>query len=76
MSARIVLTNAQAGDVLTAPTDLPGNLARTIDTSVPGQGITLILTGAESIANYQAAIQAIRFEDTRKPELSGLMSSR
>ena len=63
VSARIVLTNAQAGDVLTAPTDLPGNITRTIDTSVPGQ-ITVILTGAESIANYQAAIQAIRFENT------------
>ncbi|WP_262297610.1 peroxidase family protein [Microvirga sesbaniae] len=63
VSARVVLTNAQAGDVLSAPTNLPGNITRTIDTSVPGQ-ITVILTGTETVANYQAAIQAIRFENT------------
>jgi Ca2+-binding RTX toxin-like protein len=63
VSARVILTNAQAGDVLTAPTNLPGNITRTIDTSVPGQ-ITMILTGVETLANYQAAIQAIRFENT------------
>ena len=63
VSARIVLTNAQAGDVLTAPTDLPGN----IDPHHRHLGARpdhVILTGAESIANYQAAIQAIRFANT------------
>jgi Ca2+-binding RTX toxin-like protein len=58
--ATIVLTNAQAGDVLNVPVNLPGNITRTIDTSVPGR-ITVTMTGAESIANYQAAIQAVTF---------------
>jgi Ca2+-binding RTX toxin-like protein len=58
--ATIVLTNAQAGDVLNVPVNLPGNITRTIDTSVPGR-ITVTMTGAESIANYQAAIQQVTF---------------
>ena len=58
--ATIVLTNAQAGDFLNAPANLPGNISRTIDTSVPGQ-ITVRMTGVESIANYQAAIQQVTF---------------
>jgi hypothetical protein len=61
--ATIVLTNAQAGDVLNVPVNLPGNITRTIDTSVPGR-ITVTMTGAESIANYQAAIQQVTFSST------------
>ncbi|WP_336814251.1 peroxidase family protein [Bosea sp. MMO-172] len=61
-SARIVLTNAQPGDSLAAPTDLPGTITRTIDTSVPGV-VTIVMTGVESIANYQAAIQAVTFSN-------------
>ena len=62
VSARIVLTNAQAGD--SSVGNLPaGNITRTIDTSVPGQ-ITVTLTGAASLANYQAAIQAVTFANT------------
>lgn len=58
--ATIVLTNAQAGDALNVPVDLPGNITRTIDTSVPGR-ITVTMTGTESIGNYQAAIQQVTF---------------
>ena len=64
VSARVVLTNAQAGDAFDVPTNLPGNITRTIDTSVPGQ-IIVTLTGNEpSIANWQAAIQAVEFRST------------
>ena len=62
VSARIVLTNAQAGDQFVIPNNLPGNIDSEVDTSVPGR-ITVILTGDETIANYQAAIQAIEFEN-------------
>ncbi|TCR61772.1 peroxidase family protein [Bosea sp. BK604] len=63
VSARIVLTNAQASDVLTI-----GNLAGTgitgaVDTSVPGQ-ITVTLTGTASLVAYQRAIQAVSFNNT------------
>lgn len=63
VSARIVLTNAQAGDRFVIPNNLPGNIDSQVDTSVAGR-ITITLTGAETIANYQAAIQAIEFENT------------
>ena len=63
VSARIVLTNAQAGDAFDIPGNLPGNINSNIDTSVPGQ-IIVTLTGEETIANYQAAIQAIQFRNT------------
>ncbi|MFC1459360.1 peroxidase family protein, partial [Microvirga arabica] len=61
-SARIVLTNAKAGDVMTVGA-LPPGIAREIITSVPGQ-ITVVLTGAASLAAYQAAIQAVSFQST------------
>ncbi|MNK09542.1 Poly(beta-D-mannuronate) C5 epimerase 7 [compost metagenome] len=64
VSARVVLTNAQAGDAFDVPVNLPGNITRTIDTSVPGQ-IIVTLTGNEpSIANWQAALQAVEFRNT------------
>ncbi|MBU1335926.1 MAG: heme peroxidase [Alphaproteobacteria bacterium] len=62
-SARIVLIDAQAGDNLNVPNNLPGNIDSQIDRSVPGQ-ITVILTGEESLANYQSAIQAITFTNS------------
>ncbi|MFD0462581.1 Ig-like domain-containing protein [Microvirga aerilata] len=61
-SARIVLTNAQAGDQLLVG-NLPAGITRVIDTSVAGQ-ITVTLTGAASLAAYQAAIQAVTFRNT------------
>jgi Ca2+-binding RTX toxin-like protein len=62
-SAKIVLTNAQVGDVLT-PTDIIGDgITSTVDTTVAGQ-ITVNLTGTASLAQYQAAIQAVTFNNT------------
>ncbi len=61
-SASIVLTNAQTGDVLTAGT-LPAGISASVDTSVPGK-ITVTLTGAATVADYQDALQAITFSST------------
>jgi Ca2+-binding RTX toxin-like protein len=58
-SARVVLTNASAGDVLSA-VGLPAGIASSVDTSVAGQ-ITLTLSGTSSIANYRTAIQQVRY---------------
>ena len=62
VSARIVLTNASAGDSLVV-NGLPAGIAGTIDTSVAGR-ITVNLTGAASLSAYQAAIQAVSFNNT------------
>ncbi|MET3857412.1 peroxidase family protein [Rhizobium sp. OAE497] len=59
VSARIVLTNAQNGDLLSAGT-LPAGITAQTDTSVAGQ-IAITLTGTATLAAYQAAIQAISF---------------
>ena len=61
VSASIVLTNAQASDVFTIGA-LPSGIASAIDTSVAGK-ITVTLTGASTTANYQSAIQAIKFSN-------------
>ena len=61
-SARVVLTNAQAGDVLSVGTP-PAGIGYTIDTSVPGQ-ITVNLTRSASVASYQTALQAITFSNS------------
>ena len=60
-SATIVLTNAQAGDVLT-PGGLPAGINASVDTSVAGQ-ITVTLVGSDTKANYEAAIKAISFSN-------------
>lgn len=62
VSARIVLTNAQNGDEL-AVGALPAGITATTDLSVAGQ-IAVILTGAATLAAYQAAIQAISFANS------------
>ncbi len=59
-SARVVLTNASAGDVLSVLGGLPGGITSAIDNSVAGQ-ITLTLTGNASLAAYQTAIQQVRY---------------
>jgi hypothetical protein len=51
-SARVVLTNASAGDVLSVTGALPGGITSAVDISVPGQ-ITLTITGNASPANYR-----------------------
>ncbi|WP_029617725.1 peroxidase family protein [Pseudorhizobium marinum] len=62
VSARIVLTNPQAGDSFDVPGNLPGNINSTVAT-VGGQ-LVVTLTGNEpNIAQWQAAIQAIEFRN-------------
>jgi hypothetical protein len=74
-SAKIVLQNAVAGDVLTVGT-LPTGIAATVDTSVAGK-ITVSLTGNASHAAYQAALQAIGFRNTGDdPTAHGSNTSR
>jgi VCBS repeat-containing protein len=63
VSATIVLTNAQASDVMSISGVLPGGIASAIDTSVPGQ-VTISLTGSATKADYQTAIEAVRFANT------------
>ena len=58
-SARIVLTNAQAGDALNVGA-LPAGISAVVDTSVSGV-ITITLSGTASKADYNAAIQGITF---------------
>jgi Ca2+-binding RTX toxin-like protein len=63
-SARVVLTNFSAGDVLSVAGNLPNGISLLpIDTSVPGQ-ITLTLTGNASPAAYQTAIQQVRYSNS------------
>ncbi len=57
VSATITLTNAQAGDVISAGAMPPGIMA-----SVAGNVITL--TGPAALATYQTAIRAITFTNT------------
>ena len=61
-SARVVLTNASVGDVLSA-TGLPGGITATVDNSIAGQ-ITLNLTGNASPAAYQTALGQVRYNNT------------
>lgn len=58
-SATITITNAQAGDLLTAGA-LPAGIA--VDGSSTATNI--LLTGTASLADYQAAIQAITYSST------------
>ncbi|AWC21143.1 Poly(beta-D-mannuronate) C5 epimerase 2 [Aminobacter sp. MSH1] len=61
-SARIVLTNAKAGDVM-GWSGMPSGIAAAVDTSVAGQ-ITVTLSGHASLSAYQAAIKAVTFHST------------
>src|SRR6266511_1138748 len=56
-SATITLTNPQIGDLLTAILPLPGGIASAYD---PVTG-TLTLSNVASFANYETALEAIRF---------------
>ncbi|MDX2307114.1 MAG: peroxidase family protein [Hyphomicrobium sp.] len=58
-SAKVVLTNAMAGDTLTTAGALPPGI--TVTTTVGSGTVTLDFTGSASVADYQAAIDAIRF---------------
>jgi len=62
VSAKILLTNAQAGDALN-PNNISGDgINVAVDNSVTGQ-ITVNLTGIASLEAYQAAIQAVTFSN-------------
>ncbi len=62
-SAKVVLTNAQAGDTVNGHDIAGDNISIATDTSVPGR-ITLTLTGDDTLAHYQAQIAAITFANT------------
>ncbi|TMJ01411.1 MAG: hypothetical protein E6G97_16135 [Alphaproteobacteria bacterium] len=61
--ATIVLTNAKPHDLLTIAGTLPGGIASTTDTSVPGQ-ITMHLSNSATLADYQTALGQLRFSTT------------
>jgi Ca2+-binding RTX toxin-like protein len=69
-SARVVLTNASAGDALSVLGGLPGGITSSVDTSVAGQ-ITLNLSGTTTIANYRTAIQQVRYVNTSDNPTAG-----
>ncbi len=60
VSARAVITNPQAGDGLTFVGTPPAGIVATYDPATS----TLTLTGAASKADYQAALQQIRYAST------------
>ena len=61
-SATIVLTNALAGDALTVGDLAPFGITSSIGTGVAGR-ITMTLSGAASIADYQAALRQVMFSN-------------
>ena len=69
-AAKIVLTNAKADDVLSISGNLPAGISFSIDLSVPGV-ITMNLTGNATLADYQTAIQAVRFANiSQRPDVT------
>lgn len=68
LSARIVLTNAQADDELNIGT-LPAGISANVAT-VAGQ-IIVTLTGSASLAAYQRAIQAVTFDNDSQNPVAG-----
>lgn len=74
-SAVIVLTNPQSGDTLNVDaTALLANYGITATTSSAGGVITVSLSGSSSLANYQAAIQAITFSSTGNTTVDRVVS--
>jgi hypothetical protein len=57
-SATVTLTNAQAGDVLSVSGALPGGISASSYNAATG---VLTLSGTASLADYEAAIEALRF---------------
>ena len=62
-SAKILLTNAKAGDALSTSGALPAGISSSIDLSVAGV-ITMNLSGNATLAAYQTAISAVRFANS------------
>ena len=67
-SATITLTNAEAGDTLAVSGGLPGGI--TASAYDPATG-TLTLSGVASFANYEAALEAIRFSSAGDNPVAG-----
>ena len=67
-SATITLTNPQAGDLLTATSSLPPGI--TASSYDPVTGI-LTLSGVASFANYETALEAIRFSAAGDAPVAG-----
>ncbi|MBU2581403.1 MAG: choice-of-anchor L domain-containing protein, partial [Alphaproteobacteria bacterium] len=61
LSATIVIANHQAGDLLTVAGSLPTGITASSYSAATG---TLTLSGSASIADYQAAIEAIQFSSS------------
>jgi hypothetical protein len=66
--ATVILTNAQAGDTLSAS---GAGIPFTIDTSTPGQ-IRLIFSGDRSPDQYQTALAAVRFDSPGDAPVGGV----
>ena len=67
-SATITLTNPQIGDLLTATLPLPGGI--TASAYNPATGI-LTLSGVASFADYETALEAIRFSSAGDNPVAG-----
>ena len=67
-SATITLTNPQIGDLLTATLPLPGGI--TASAYDPATGL-LTLSGVASFANYETALEAIRFSSAGDTPVAG-----
>ena len=67
-SATITLTNPQIGDLLTATLPLPGGI--TASAYDPATGI-LTLSGVASFADYETALEAIRFSSAGDNPVAG-----
>jgi hypothetical protein len=63
LRAQIRLTNAQSEDLLSIAGALPAGISSSFGPIVAGQ-ITLILSGSASLADYETAIEAVRFSNT------------
>ncbi|SFU17467.1 Ig-like domain-containing protein [Mesorhizobium sp. YR577] len=72
-SATIVITNAQAGDLLSTAGPLPGGITATWNPAT----FTLTLTGSAAKAAYETAIELIRYSSTSdNPTAGGAATSR
>ena len=67
-SATITLTNPQVGDLLTATRPLPGGITASAYNPVTG---TLTLSSVASFADYETALEAIRFSSAGDNPVAG-----
>src|SRR5262245_11723203 len=68
VSATVTLADPQAGDVLAISGALPGGIIASVYD--PGTGV-LTLTGAASLADYETALEAIRFSTGEDNPIAG-----